>query len=211
MHHTQALGMFCAASSPGGRHAVLHAPPLKWLHPMRRPLWGLHRCMAVLEAATFACPANEQRLVALRMPEQAPALAYADQAAALDAAARSLPSSAPAAAAVPMESVIENGANGAAQSQAAARGMSASAPCTVSCSPPSGKGRLASMQGEPSHGGGQGKRQRLQLRSGGQARDSDAGSGGEAQQGTTFPAWLVTQVSSWHPLLLAHNMEVIKP
>ena len=33
----------------------------------RRPLWNLHRCLLTLEYATFACPANEQELVHLRL------------------------------------------------------------------------------------------------------------------------------------------------
>ena len=37
-----------------------------WL--CRRALWGLHRCLAVFEHATFACAANERALVALCVP-----------------------------------------------------------------------------------------------------------------------------------------------
>jgi hypothetical protein len=34
----------------------------------RRALWGLHRCLAVLEFASFACPANERHLIGLCVP-----------------------------------------------------------------------------------------------------------------------------------------------
>lgn len=34
----------------------------------RRALWGLHRCLALFEHATFACSANERALVALCVP-----------------------------------------------------------------------------------------------------------------------------------------------
>lgn len=156
--------------------------------------------MAALEAATFACPANEQHLVALRMPDQATASVQPDQAASGSAAARLPPASAPAAAAVPMEGIEDGGA----QSEAAARGMNASAPCAVGCGSPSGKGRLEGMLGELGNGDGR-KRQRLRPRSGSQAGESGPRSGADAQQETTFPAWLVTQVRAWQHLSVCHT------
>lgn len=38
-----------------------------------RPLWDLHRCLLALEYATFACPANEEELVHMRLSHCAPA------------------------------------------------------------------------------------------------------------------------------------------
>ncbi len=150
-----------------------------------RPLWGLHRCMAVLEHASFACQPNEERLVALRVPDQATPHAHQQQQLpGSAAAARTVSASAPA---LPMDA--EDAAVG---TQAAACSMGDSAPAALACSPP-GKGRLAAMRDsqdntEGSQGAGTGQ---------GRPLAAQQPSGEDAAQGPTFPAWLVTQASAF--------------
>lgn len=113
-----------------------------------RPLWALHRSMAALENATFACAANERHLVALRMGD-------ATSEVGLRSAAGQLPDSAPATlpCAAPM-ALDGEGDRGKHSVQ------SMSAPC-AGCSP--SEGRLAGMRNSQDGGSSQGPADRTEV------------------------------------------------
>ncbi|KAK9830945.1 hypothetical protein WJX81_000770 [Elliptochloris bilobata] len=58
--------ILAAVAALAARHAVRLDGVCK--RSAARALWGLHRCLAVFEHATFACPANERALVGLYAP-----------------------------------------------------------------------------------------------------------------------------------------------
>ena len=112
---------------------------------MCRPLWGLHCCMATVENATFACAANEEHLVALRMPGSSGHAGQRQPSEALPSA--QLPASAPAAYAVeaPASAAgMRADASGAASQPRSVAGLG------FAGSP--GKERLASMRDRQSAG-----------------------------------------------------------